>query len=99
MLNPELADPVPGVSDELEKEHLAAFGRPEHARPTDQLKVPPSALAVTVELAVFPAVMLALEGEAEMAKSTPVPLSEVDCGLPLDASSLTVSLPVRVPVI
>ena len=99
MLNPELTEPVPGVSDELEKEHLALFGRPEHARLTAQLKLPPRALTVTVELAVLPAVTLALEGEAEMAKSTPVPLSEVDCGLPLDASSLTVSVPVRVPVI
>ena len=48
MLNPELTDPVPGVSDELEKEHLAPFGRPEHARLTDQLKVPPSALTVVL---------------------------------------------------
>jgi hypothetical protein len=43
-------------------------------------------------------VTVALEGEAEIVKSTPVPLSEADCGLPLDESSLTVSAPVRVPV-
>jgi hypothetical protein len=48
MLSPELTDPVPGVSDELEKEHLARFGRPEHARPMDEVKLPPSGLTVTV---------------------------------------------------
>jgi hypothetical protein len=48
MLSPELTDPVPGVRDELEKVHLAPFGRPEHARPTDELKLPPSAPTDTV---------------------------------------------------
>jgi hypothetical protein len=39
-----------------------------------------------------------LVGEAEREKSTPVPLKDVICGLPLNASSVTVSAPVRVPV-
>ena len=44
-----------------------------------------------------PAVTVALEGEAETAKSTPVPVREVDCELPPVESSLTVRVPVRVP--
>jgi len=44
-----------------------------------------------------PAVTAALVGEAEIVKSTPVPVREADCVLPLTESSVTVSVPVRVP--
>jgi hypothetical protein len=43
-------------------------------------------------------VTLALEGEAAILKSTPVPLRETDWGLPVVESSLNISVPARVPV-
>jgi hypothetical protein len=97
MLNPELTVPAPGTSGVLENVHLAPFGSPEHERLTDHVKLSPTVLAVTVNAAVLPPVMIALVGEAEMEKSSPVPLSEVVCGLPPNESSPMVSVPVRVP--
>ncbi len=45
-----------------------------------------------------PAVTAALVGEAEIVKSAPVPVREAVCTLPLTESSVTVRVPVRVPV-
>jgi hypothetical protein len=47
-LSAEFTDPVPGVGEVFEKVHLAPLGRLRHVSLTDELKVPPSALTVTV---------------------------------------------------
>lgn len=47
---------------------------------------------------MLPAVTAVLVGDAEIVKSAPVPVREADCVLPLTESSITVSVPVRVPV-
>jgi hypothetical protein len=47
---------------------------------------------------LLPAVTAALVGDDETVKSAPVPVIEADCMLPLTESSVTVSVPVRVPV-
>ena len=48
-------------------------------------------------MAVCPALMVTLAGEAERSKSMPVPLRLTVCGLPPKALSLTLSVPVRLP--
>ena len=50
-----------------------------------------------VESMELPLLTTTLAGETDNEKSTPVPLRDEDCGLPLEASSVTVSVPVRVP--
>jgi hypothetical protein len=45
----DVAEVLPGVTEDGENEQLVAFGSPEEQlSPTDELKVPPRALTVTV---------------------------------------------------
>lgn len=48
IISAELADPLPGLTPEGEKEQLACAGKPEQDRETLWLKEPPSSLTVTV---------------------------------------------------
>jgi hypothetical protein len=48
---------------------------------------------------MLPAVTLALDGDTDIEKSTPVPVSEAVWVLPLVESSVTISAPVLVPVV
>ena len=68
----EFTEVLPGVTVAGENEHDESVGRPEQLSDTDELKLDPDTL--TVKLAIFPAVILTLEGDAESEKSMPVPL-------------------------
>lgn len=48
IVSAELADPVPGLTPEGEKEQVDCAGKPEQDRETLWLKEPPSSLTVTV---------------------------------------------------
>jgi hypothetical protein len=59
------ADVALGVTEDGEKEHPAPVGRPLQVKVTGELKLPPSAVTVMVELAVCPFFTLIVAGEAE----------------------------------
>jgi hypothetical protein len=82
---------APGVTDAGENEQTAPRGRPEHPRPTALLKLPPTAETVMVVWTWCPERTLRLDGDAESAKSTPVPESDTETG-PLMASLPIVSV-------
>ena len=76
---------APGVTDAGESAQMAPCGRPEQARPTALLKLPPRAETMIVVCTACPERTLTLEGDAERAKSTAVPESDTETG-PLLAS-------------
>src|SRR5690348_15380801 len=76
---------APGVTDAGENEQTAPRGRPEHPRPTALLKLPPTAETVMAVCTWRPERTLRLDGDAESAKSTPVPERATETG-PLMAS-------------
>ena len=78
----ELAEPDPGVTLEGVNWHVDSAGRFEQFQETLPARSPYCALAVTVDCAVFPALIVTAEGATETTKSTPVPESEPTCGLP-----------------
>jgi len=61
----EFAVPLPGVTEAGENVQLAAAGRPEQLRATDEGNVPPKADTVAVYLAELPALTVTLDGEAD----------------------------------
>jgi hypothetical protein len=65
IVNRELADVFPGVTEAGENEQLEAAGRFEQRSETAEPKVPPCAAVVTVKVVDFPAVTVPPEGEAE----------------------------------
>lgn len=82
---------APGVTDAGENAQEAPCGRPEQLRPTALLKLPPTAETRIVVCTECPERTLTLEGDAEIAKSTPVPESDTEAA-PLAASLPKVSV-------
>ena len=96
MVRSELVPPPPGTGLAGLKTQVESAGIPEQDRPTGLLKAPPSGVRVTVKFTEDPRWTDALDGDTEIAKSTPVPVRLTVCGLS-GALSLNVSVPVLVP--
>lgn len=76
------------------KEQFAPAGNPEHDSDTGWLRVPPTIFTDTLNFALPPELMLALDGLAPMVKSMPAPFSATSCEL---TTALSVSI--RVPLV
>ena len=74
MTRVEVAPPLPGMTLGEVKAQLEFAGSPEQDNPTALLKLPPWGVRVTEKDADCPLRMEALDGEAEIEKSTPVPV-------------------------
>ena len=83
IVNTELADVAPGTTLAGDSDTFVPFCIPLPVRVTVLLNGPPMPETTTVYRAVSPASTLMLEGAADTRKSTAVPLSVTECGLPM----------------
>jgi len=91
-----LEEVAPGVTLPGEKLHAVCAGSPLHASVTAELKLPPIAETLKLNVAGEPALTVLLDEELDRLKSAPVPVSVALCGEPV-ALSLMVSVPWRAP--